>query len=297
VHVKPDGSGTVEEVVVLNSAMLQQMEMMISSMAQGMGGEQESLDAPNIFDEAKLRSQAANFGEGVTYVSGEEIKIDAGEGYRAVYSFSDINLLRINQNPGEKAPSLPVGELGTGAEQFVTFEFTPGVPNRLAIMMSGRSSALVPERVEVAEKQGPDDPALITFDSEDDATVEVSFGSGGSSDGNSIYSKKESGLDSQIDPQMMAMVQGFFKDMRFSLAVEFAGEITDTNATHRDGSRVTLLELDFGALMQNPETLAGFAGLDPAQLTSASMEDMKALIQDLPGIKVDLNEELYVTFQ
>ena len=50
----------------------------------------------------------------------------------------------------------------------------------------------------------------------------------------------------------MMMMQQMFKDMKISLAVEVAGRIVETNAEYRDGSRVTLMEMDFNKVLAEP---------------------------------------------
>jgi hypothetical protein len=91
-RVNKDGSGTIEETVVISDAF---MELMKSFGGEAEGEEEEEEQEP--IDEQELTEKAASMGEGVRYVSAEPVKTDRGSGYKAIYSFSDINDVRINQ--------------------------------------------------------------------------------------------------------------------------------------------------------------------------------------------------------
>jgi hypothetical protein len=257
IKVSPDGSGFIEETVVISHVLLQQLGGMITGMAESMGATEESgFELPGLFDEEKLEARAVQYGVGVQYVSGEKIVTQRGEGYRATYYFSDINSLEVDQNPSEKVGESPMGQFGAVPKQCLTFQLEQGSPNTLVVRMPRGSHSVETSEVETAE---------LPF------TVSDTGG--------------------QPDPQMMAMFQTFFEDMRIAVSLEIQGNIRETNATHCDGSKVTIMELDFGELLADAD---GFAGLQTVQV--ASLEGARSLIQDLPGMKVDLNEELIIRF-
>ena len=52
------------------------------------------------------------------------------------------------------------------------------------------------------------------------------------------------------------------------------------------------MELDFGQLLADPSL---FKQLQGAQITS--LEEARSFLQDMPGIRVDLNDELLVQFE
>lgn len=80
--------------------------------------------------------------------------------------------------------------------------------------------------------------------------------------------------------------------LKFSLTVEVRGNIVQTNATYQEGSRIAVMELDFDKLLGNAEQIARLNRLQPK-----SFEDVRELLKDIPGMKVDLNKELTVTFK
>lgn len=136
VKVNPDGSGTIEQTFLLTRAAVKQMRSMQA---------QFDPDAPfSVLDKEKLREKAAEFGEGVRFVSAVPLETEDGEGYRAVYAFDDVTALDIQpETGGEPTPSF--GE--DDEEPGVRFAFEPGSPARLTI--------LVPQEDEAAS----DDPA------------------------------------------------------------------------------------------------------------------------------------------
>lgn len=112
VKLKADGSGTVEQTILMNAKTLEMIPKMMSE-AMG-GGEVKStskgtspLDA---LDEDKLRADAGKLGKGVRYVSSEKLVQGDMEGAKVIYEFDDINALAIDQDPpagglGEEAPA------------------------------------------------------------------------------------------------------------------------------------------------------------------------------------------------
>lgn len=120
VKLNKDGSGTIEEKVMMSSMVVQMIKQFMNSMPDSSGEKQEF----NLFNEDELRSKVSEYGEGVKYVSGSKLSKDGWEGYKAVYSFKDINNLRMDTNPNKKV------ELDEGSSEvendFFSFRFKPG---------------------------------------------------------------------------------------------------------------------------------------------------------------------------
>lgn len=64
--------------------------------------------------------------------------------------------------------------------------------------------------------------------------------------------------DSMRMAGQMQMMRGMLSGMRMLMAVEVGGTITETNATTREGNRVTLFELDMDRLMNDPNAFQAF---------------------------------------
>ena len=264
VKVKPDGTGTIEETFLMSKEIVEFMKGMADQM-MGLTEQQEGQSARkpdaqaeggfDIFDEAKLKKEALKRGQGVTYVTGKRITTDKFEGYTAIYSFTDINQLRLNQNPSESVPSDPRANNKGSQKQkeFVTFHLTKGYPSTLIVRMP--------------VDQGANEPTI----SKEEKPVE---------------------MDNQQSEMMMAQMKQMFEGMKITMAIEVQGSIVQTNATHREGSKITMMQLDFGKLLQMPEQLNRFSQMKPESLEAA-----KKLMKDLPGIKVDLNKEVIIKFK
>lgn len=129
VKLNSDGGGTIEETVLVSGAFLQ----MMNSFAQSFGDSSETENSFDIFDEDELEQQALDIGEGVKYVSGEKIKVDGREGYKAIYSFEDVSKLKLSDNPEEKMPGDEMMDDGEAEGNFITFNFTKGNPATLEV--------------------------------------------------------------------------------------------------------------------------------------------------------------------
>lgn len=95
-----------------------------------------------------------------------------------------------------------------------------------------------------------------------------------------------------MEDMAMQMMQQMFKDMKVSMAVEVAGTIKATNAEYTTGSRVTLMEMDFNKLLANPEKFKKMAKENPQ-----SLQETKALIKGIDGVKVETAPEVKIKFQ
>lgn len=62
-----------------------------------------------MMEDAKTR--ASQYGPTVKFVSVTPAKVAGLTGYKAIYSFDDINTARINQNPGDKRENLRTAEV------------------------------------------------------------------------------------------------------------------------------------------------------------------------------------------
>lgn len=254
VKLKPDGTGTVEETMMLSDQMLTGMTSMMGPSGGEEGKKQkEKEEIPDLYDPAALKAKAAGMGEGVTFVSGKSIAVKGWRGYKAVYAFKDINKLMLEQNPGKALPGAGAGMTQEAGGDTI-FKFVKGPPAKLVI----RHPKPKPEEKVTQSTPSAEKPA-------------------------------EAGPASAAEAEALAKM---FEGMKFSMVVEPVGDIIETNATHRAGSEITMMDLDFGKLLAKPEQLARLKDLQ-----GASFEDAKDLLKKIPGMKVDLNDELLVTFR
>jgi len=238
IKVKADGSGTVEQTMLVNLGLMK-------GMFAGLGGAQgASQQTPGTVNEADLRRTAERMGEGVTFVSATPLKeTDGFEGSKAIFAFTDVTKLRVDQDPNLSGST--TGGISTPPKSSnpVTFGF-----------------------------QKADGGGTLTV------TLNDKPGSGaGAKPGG------QGGPDMD-NPQMLDMIKSMFKGFRIGIDIEVAGKILKTNADHVAGSRVTLLEMDLEALLQDEAKLKEVQKvLGP----DASITELKPYLKDVKGLKVN----------
>jgi hypothetical protein len=116
VKLKPDGSGTVEQVTLVNTAALK--GMMPGAEKQGGG---------TVINRDDLERTAARMGKGVRLVSAEKATGDPGfEGTKAIFAFDDINQIQISQDPNMSGGTNGRLSSEPTADDPVKFRFTRG---------------------------------------------------------------------------------------------------------------------------------------------------------------------------
>ncbi len=248
VRVNLDGSGTVEENMLLSGEMVEQMDQ----MAKAFAGPEEKTKPFSLYDPQKLRERAAGMGEGVAFVSGEPVEKEGFKGYRAIYSFKDINKLKLSRKADGPMSDSTVSK--DGDEKPIQFRFTPGREARLVVIQPQAEKTTQQPAADSAPQSVKEQKAAMTPDQE------------------------------------KAMVE-MLKGMKFSLDIEVNGTITESNATYRNGNRITLFELDLGRMVMDAEKLELLKKAEPA-----SPEEAKEILKALPGFKMELNDPLELVF-
>lgn len=93
----------------------------------------------------------------------------------------------------------------------------------------------------------------------------------------------------EMDDQSLAMAKQMMGDMRLSMKLSFPGGIKETNASHVDGDTVTLMEMEMGKLLEDPEK---FRKLSAAQPETPA--EIQAAVKGIEGVKVESAEEIRV---
>jgi len=276
IQVHPDGSGFVRETVLYSNTMLDFMVSMAQMDGSGEGDDHAPNKNPNgdksvppkavkktrddiIRDMAKdADKQVRQFGGAVTFVESKPVKTETAGGYTALYSFKDINLVRVNQNPGDRVEGRKGKTNGSvKKEETLSFRFEKGSPSRLTVLSPGPKG----------------------FTGEESAAKEKTKGVG---DGSGKLPEKEN-LDA---------IRAMFQDMKLRISLSIAGTITRTNATYLDGTTLTLMEIDFGKIVNDDALLKKMNEAKPQ-----SVEETKALLKGIPGFKLELNYPVVVEFK
>lgn len=253
IKLKPDGSGTIEVTVLMSKMVLGQMKAMMSQMEKEMGGNKAGQQ--EMFKEEEAKQKAAKMGEGVTFVSFKKLETDRGEGFVAVYAFKDITKVKVDQNPSDAMPSNMPSDGQQKTKEEIAFEFKKGKVSLLTIKM-------------------PKDKAVN--DKDDKTTKE----------------DDKSSANEQEDAAGMEMAKQFFADMKITMIIEVQGKIVKTNATHVKNTQITLMEMDFGKLIQDAQKFKEYNKAKPKTL-----EESKKLMSQIPGMKIELNDVVKVEFK
>ena len=99
-------------------------------------------------------------------------------------------------------------------------------------------------------------------------------------------------LEEDEDSGMGRRFKSMMKDARITLKFQIEGRISETNATFWDGSEVTLIDLEFAKFMDN---LDAFNKLQSSK--NLPFETRRQLMADIPGVKIELNDEVEIAFK
>lgn len=258
VNLKKDGSGTIVEEIMLGGQVTSMMEGLA-----GLGGEGAKM--PEMFSEEKGKERAEKFGDGVTLEKFEKIEKNGSKGARMTFHFNDINTVSLSLSEStsglqDMAPRQDAA--AANPEKPMTFTYKDGV-----LTMTNPSA-------EPDEKQQAEAKKAM-------AEMKEKMPEGAPTPD----------AESPEGKQMQAMMMEMMKDMKMSLKINIVDGIAETNATHRDGNTVTLMDMNFGKLMENPESLKELQALnmqDPSEMQKklASIDGVKAEMKKTLTIKV-----------
>lgn len=259
INLKSDGSGTIR--------MEYKMDKQVMSMAQGMGGSSAGIPSTSreLLEEESLDEMAAQMGPGVRLISAEALD-DTGQfiGYTALFEFDDINGLKID--PMEEAPGGAPGggELDSDTEELpFTFSFTRGATSKLVVLLD--------------QEDDSDEDFEDEYDEYDDENYSED------------YEVPEA--EQEQTEQMLEMMKPFFRSMAFGVEIIIEGDISGTNATHRDGNRITLINMDMGKIIDND-------ALFTEVINSGDMQDEKLQAKlEEAGLQIEAQEEVFVRFR
>ncbi|MEM6326751.1 MAG: hypothetical protein AAF791_06480 [Bacteroidota bacterium] len=267
VRLNADGSGTVEERVLMNSTLA------MASMMGGMRGQmnldaaQSLADGPYSEEALEARAEAM----GATFEGVETIQILFGSGYVATYAFEEIGQLQLDPDPSSVLPDEMGGQFGMDSDE----DEEPSDPITFAYDGRRFSVTMPREGTEADEEE-------VLYDTGRDPKKDEPEDEGGSNG------------PSADDFQQMAFV---LRDMRFALAVELPKPVASSDATHLSGQTLTLYDMDFNTMFDDPDAFESIQDLDlgdgPQDLTSGGMGSMA----NVPGMTVETAETVTVTFR
>ena len=98
------------------------------------------------------------------------------------------------------------------------------------------------------------------------------------------------GKKKSVEPGQLEMMKKLFDGLKVAIDVDVLGTIVKTNSPYVQGSRVTLLEMDFSQLLANEQLLSQIG--EPG-----SIEEAKQMLKDVKGFKVNLDREVTIEFR
>lgn len=258
IRVNPNGSGLIEETLLLSNTALESMlnltQELQTAMTDGKTEEKAVKKDPlqEMIREAQKKTD--RYGPKVRFVSAVPIRTETMGGYKALYAFEDINTVQIDQNPANKVDK-PGTEKSPQAkmEEFIRFKLDKGPRTVLTVTMPKEKEK---EKEKFKEnKQGETE-------------------------------KKPA------DPQTAEMMKALFKDMGMKVSVKINGTILKTNASYRNQSEIALFEVNFGKLLDNLEAFEKLSESEPK-----TVPEMMALVKGMKGLKIEMNNPVWVEFK
>ena len=216
-------STTLVKLKADGSGTIEQTTLVNAAALKGMmggAGQQQQVNGP-MMNKADLERTAERMGKGVRLVSTEPATGENGfTGTKAIFSFEDINQIQISPDP-----NMPGGNdrlLGSSkTDDPVKFKLTrTGATSTLHIDFTDKPGA------GVKTPAGDPPPEMPDF----------------------------------TNPMMMGMLKTMFQGFKINIDLEVLGSIVKTNAAYVAGPRITLLEMDMGALLADEAKLKALQG-------------------------------------
>ena len=103
-----------------------------------------------------------------------------------------------------------------------------------------------------------------------------------------IQSDTSQQSDEEMGEEALKMMEG----MKINMALQVEGQITSTNASYVEDSKITLMQMDFGEMMKNKESFKEFQNKEPKNI-----EEMKQFLEKFPGMKIEVEKPISVKFK
>jgi hypothetical protein len=245
IHVNADGSGTIDERMLLTGAALAQLR----AFAAFGGGSGQDV---NPISEDQARAAATSMGSGVTYVSSTPITNGDAQGRAIVYAFTDINQVRISQQP--PAPggvTIRAQGVNSADGQAVTFALARQPDGNMLLRI------IVPT---------PSAPPIDTASS--------------------------AGAGPRSSPQQIAMIKQVLAGAHFSIEVQPSGHLVRTSSPFVEGQRVTLLDLDFDQVTKDEAVFSRLQGVRSVDDAKAALKGVPGVKVNFdPEITIEFTPE------
>jgi hypothetical protein len=265
IKLRGDGSGTMVQTMTMNPV---QMKEAVEGIAKQMGAATAESKADSKTESQKGSPKASDEGpfkedefKGKAADMGQGVtfvsveKIDTKTAAGVRVTYAFKDINQLAMNP---KPAAALGAAGAGAssQDALKFRFNH-LPNGNAIV----TVVLPPSKPEAPKQQAatPLPPA-----------------------------------SPEASAQQMAMVKQMFKGLHMGITVDVEGKVVKTNSPYVEGSRVTLMDIDFDPLLSDEE---GFKALSD-KMETAMGDDRKTMevLKGIKGLKVTTDPEISIEF-
>lgn len=249
VNVRKDGSGTIVQKMLFTGML----GSMLDAAKPDEGSKRHANPIDDMQDAANLKNTAAEFGPDVVVESVRRIDTDQQKGVEIHMAFPDIDNVRIGQSmtPGRFMNS---DSLSSGRDSVDVMKKKPWYAFR---MDRGHGSRLTIFKTEQVL----------------------------SSDGQSLGLPKSTEKERKMALEFM---KPFMKGMKVVFEINVEGQVVESNATYRKGSRITLVDLDFDRILASPNAMMNLNGL--------SDFEAKRKFGKLPGFRIETRSPMTIGF-
>ncbi len=320
IKVKADGSGNMLVTKIFAKETVTMYEAQIQAMKKQMEGRPEAEEMASrmakdpFYNERALKREARIYGLDVKFVKGQKYDKDGARGSVALYSFSDINELRIplgylgpqsmemmggmmgggmdeemDEEAMENYEEMMADRLDTLGEGTYEFKLTKGSPNllRITIPEFGEAQDNLFENEDDEEGEKDEDDLMTSApmagpQAEMQAAALVGMGN----------PFGMTGAESEEEMMMKTM-----RGMRLTLLLEIEGVQVESNASYPDKTkknRCILLDLDMDKMMETT---------DVRKLQNSSvMNNMDSpaeaygAMRNVPGMTLETKTNLVIKF-
>lgn len=260
IKVKGDGSGTMVQTITMNP---EQMKETMESIAKQMGA--------------------------TTTESKEDLKKDSPKASKeGPFKEDDLKDKAADMGPGVTFVSAEKIDTKTAAGVRVTYTFKD--INQLAInpkpeaaMGTAAAGASSQDAVKFRFNRMPDGNSVLTilFPPAKPETKEQA-------------ATPPPPASPEESAQQTAMIRQMFKGLRMGMTVDVEGKVVKTNSPYVDGSKVTLMDINFGPIFSDDE---GFKELN-AKLEKTMGDDRKTMeaLKGVKGFKIVTDPEVSIEF-
>jgi hypothetical protein len=94
------------------------------------------------------------------------------------------------------------------------------------------------------------------------------------------------------DPEELAAAMRFYEDMRIAVRIEVIGTLVSTDADHRRGNSVTLMDIDFNRIIRNQELSRAILGQG-----AGSLAQVQRLALGTEGVQIEAKDRITLTLR